>query len=281
MERPPDISTTLFSRLFEIYHDQPRVTVVDRLATAPTREEFLTELLPAGLPVVYSTPTMKAVLWEEASTTLATGAADAIVHVRQAAYASPGEYITARQKESVSLVEYLDELGQSTSQNRPARYAGNVALSFRFAEAFGATPPDCVDRSYFEPPAFWLGPKGSVTPLHKDSTPNFAMQIVGRKRWILFPVRDIALLRMTRSSMDDEVDFATSSLDRNAILEFGTNSTPRIEGRPQFLEVTVEPGEILYLPAGWGHYVENLSISLMINYWIGKQHFRELVSQYL
>ena len=33
------------------------------------------------------------------------------------------------------------------------------------------------------------------------------------------------------------------------------------------VDVTLNPGEILYLPARWSHFVLNLEISVMVNFW--------------
>lgn len=33
------------------------------------------------------------------------------------------------------------------------------------------------------------------------------------------------------------------------------------------IEITVGPGESLYLPAGWWHYVRQSSITIAVNYW--------------
>ena len=142
-----------------------------------------------------------------------------LIHVRQASYNDPREYIQARKKDAVTLREYLDELIESDQSGRDCRYVGNVALPPEYAVALGASPPQCVDACLLEPPAFWLGPRGSVTPRQKDSTGNFAMQIVGRKRWLLFALGGIPSLGMSRPSMDAEADFATSPWDREQVLE--------------------------------------------------------------
>ena len=33
--------------------------------------------------------------------------------------------------------------------------------------------------------------------------------------------------------------------------------------------VDLTPGELLYLPAGWGHCVHNIGHSVMVNFWLG------------
>jgi hypothetical protein len=58
-------------------------------------------------------------------------------------------------------------------------------------------------------------------------------------------------------------DFATSAIDLRR---------PDMSRFPQFknarpLGITLEEGSMLYLPMGWAHFVENLTDSLMVNYW--------------
>jgi len=115
-----------------------------------------------------------------------------------------------------------------------------------------------------EQPAFWLGVTGSVTPLHKDSTDNFAFQVCGTKRWILFPVRDIPFLYMERPLQ--HTDFATSQVEPK---------NPQLDRYPLYsnarsIVIDVNAGEMLYLPAGWAHHVENQTTSLMVNYWMSR-----------
>ena len=68
-------------------------------------------------------------------------------------------------------------------------------------------------------------------------------------------------------------DFATSSVDP---------MNPNFKEFPLFANarsvvVDLMAGEMLYLPAGWAHHVENLSTSLMINYWMSRDYFARSV----
>lgn len=45
--------------------------------------------------------------------------------------------------------------------------------------------PDYFKRSLYLPPRFWLGPKGTLTPLHRDDSDNLFAQVWGEKTILL------------------------------------------------------------------------------------------------
>jgi len=102
---------------------------------------------------------------------------------------------------------------------------------------------------------YFMGPTGSVTPLHFDTlmTNNLFFQVVGRKRFILIPMeqRGCCYMRGWRWAQFDpsEPDFA--AFPRSVAV------TPTA--------VVLEPGEVLYIPPGTLHYVQALSMSISFN----------------
>ena len=106
-----------------------------------------------------------------------------------------------------------------------------------------------------------IGAPGTFTQGHIDSKDNFAYHILGEKRWTIFSPLDYYNLYYTRGH---------GSLDWSAVL--GTLDEPDLARYPRYartmpITFTVHPGEVLYLPRGWTHMVENVSPSLMINTW--------------
>lgn len=97
--------------------------------------------------------------------------------------------------------------------------------------------------------ALWLGPAGTITPLHHDTSNILFCQIHGRKRIVLAPPWASALL--------DTADGVYNRRGPEALVR---------EGIPS-LDVVVEPGEALFIPVGWWHDVRALdaSVSLAIN----------------
>jgi hypothetical protein len=157
-----------------------------------------------------------------------------------------------RAMRDMSMLDYL-ELAAAGTEGLPP-YLGNLEL--RELNRF------CHWPAFFDkpgPPRFWLGPAGTVTPLHADYDDNIFVQVWGAKRISLAPPHHDAFLYpreanplLFGSPFDPEApDFARFPLARQAAL----------------LDCVVEAGDLLYVPAGWFHQVRSLSFSLSSNRW--------------
>ena len=108
----------------------------------------------------------------------------------------------------------------------------------------------------------FFGPQGTVTPLHWDPYENIFCQVVGKKYLRLYPPseseklypRDKDLMNNSRIDPPDVLEGATSIYE---------------ETFPDFLkakfqDVVLEPGDLLYLPMGWWHFVKSCSVSISV-----------------
>lgn len=199
---------------------------------------------------------------------ITAGFGDIKVRVRTGDYVSPNSYLPENRRiNEMRLRDYLSSMSQPLFNGdilAPPPYAGNFTLPVNFLSTIGAPVPKWYEAENFEPPTVWIGPKGSITPLHRDSSDNFIYQLKGRKRWVLFSPLDAPFLYFKTNSASVGGDFAPSEVD----LRF-----PDLNRFPLFLQAQpltfeLSAGDILYLPMGWGHFVENLTDSLMVNYWI-------------
>jgi hypothetical protein len=168
-----------------------------------------------------------------------------------------GDYINTafapdRAMQDMTMLEYLELVAAGTHDLPP--YLGNLELR----ELNGM----CHWPTYFDkmgPPRFWIGPAGTVTPLHCDYDDNIFAQIWGTKRIFLSPPHH------------DEFLYTSEA---NAIL-FGSPVDPEAPDFEKFplarqatmIECIVNPGEMLYVPAGWYHQVRALAFSLSSNRW--------------
>lgn len=105
---------------------------------------------------------------------------------------------------------------------------------------------------------FWFGPAGTITPFHHDLTNNVMMQLVGRKRVRLVSPSDTPRMYNERHCFTP-VDGAAPDVKRWPLLR-----------DVEIIDCVLEPGEILFLPVGWWHYVEALDISITV----AATHFR-------
>ncbi|CAL1272427.1 unnamed protein product [Larinioides sclopetarius] len=111
---------------------------------------------------------------------------------------------------------------------------------------------------------FWLGSEDANTPCHFDSYGcNLVAQIKGRKQWILFPPTDTSFLYPTRipyeeSSVFSNVNILNTDFTCHPLFK---NAHPHI--------VTLEPGDVLFVPKKWWHFVKCLdNVTISINTWI-------------
>lgn len=100
----------------------------------------------------------------------------------------------------------------------------------------------------------WIGPAGTLTPLHHDLTNNLFVQLYGRKRFIMIPAYEASLVyneRHVYSNVDAfEPDDKKFPLYKNATI----------------LDFDLQPGEVLFIPLGWWHAVESLDTSISLSF---------------
>jgi len=100
----------------------------------------------------------------------------------------------------------------------------------------------------------WFGPKGAVSPLHRDRLNVLMTQIYGKKRIKLIP--SSALHRVyNHESFFSEVDCENPDLEKY----------PLFENIPM-AEVELNAGEALFLPVGWWHHVRAIETSINVSF---------------
>ncbi|MBX9726639.1 MAG: cupin-like domain-containing protein [Rickettsiales bacterium] len=110
----------------------------------------------------------------------------------------------------------------------------------------------------------WIGPKGTITPLHHDKTNNAFIQVYGRKRIRLIPALEAPFM-YNHIGVFSRVD----------LLNVDPTEFP-LFARSHTIDVMVEAGDFLFIPLGWWHHVvgEETSISLSFtNFAAAPNHF--------
>lgn len=107
----------------------------------------------------------------------------------------------------------------------------------------------------------WIGPGGTRTPVHCDYSENLFFQVVGRKRFQLYPPAAISVFKPALDFLlyrDYAVEYADHEKDgRGSPLD---QILAREPIKPAF-DFVIEPGEVLYLPYRWYHRVSGLELS--------------------
>ncbi|MEW5311932.1 MAG: hypothetical protein WDW38_003606 [Sanguina aurantia] len=118
----------------------------------------------------------------------------------------------------------------------------------------------CLGEGQMQATNAWLGPPGTVTPLHHDPHHNLLAQVVGHKYIRLYAPSCSAQLHPYGSGLTTN----SSQIDLDA----------PVSGQlyPGFadlchLDVMLSPGQMLYIPPGWWHYVKACSISFSVSFW--------------
>jgi len=112
-----------------------------------------------------------------------------------------------------------------------------------------------VPDGYFSPKKFrgstswWIGPAGTLTPMHHDTSNIVFTQVVGRKSITLVSAMHTELLDHARDGFYSDL--------RPDLLEEA--------GIPHYV-VELEPGEALFIPVGWWHEVEALEPSVNLSF---------------
>jgi len=123
-------------------------------------------------------------------------------------------------------------------------------------------PPFKLPSQGFMLPSLWFGATSSSTPLHADCCDNFAVMIAGTKRWTLAPPSEARVLHPVCNGglcwvkeLPHADEDAKSTKEKNIIK------------KTQLVAFDLNPGEMLFLPEGWFHHIENVVPTVMINFW--------------
>ncbi|KAK6481637.1 lysine-specific demethylase 8 [Huso huso] len=106
----------------------------------------------------------------------------------------------------------------------------------------------------------WFGPGGTVSPLHQDPQNNFLAQVVVGSKYIrLYSPDETEKLYPHQSQLlhnTSQVEIENPDLQR--FPDFA---------KAQFQECVLHPGEVLFIPVKYWHYVRSLDISFSVSFW--------------
>ncbi|KAI9493606.1 hypothetical protein BDB00DRAFT_883084 [Zychaea mexicana] len=118
-------------------------------------------------------------------------------------------------------------------------------------ENYKEAPVDVIQNA-------WFGPQGTVSPLHHDPYHNVLAQVVGSKYIRLYAPSETHCLYPYEGIMSNtsQVDVEHPDFDSFPLLK-----------EAQFVDCTLQAGELLYMPPKWWHYVRSLETSFSVSFW--------------
>lgn len=154
--------------------------------------------------------------------------------------------------------DYLDVLERG---ERPDAYLIEPGSNWIPELAADVRVPEYCRNAPWRNTRFWLSAAGTSAPLHRDLAENLFFQIVGRKRFLLYPPAAAhwlysnpfrsALPNYSRIVDPDRTDYERFPRSRAV--------TP--------IEIVLQPGDALYLPSRWWHQTRSLDVSASFNFW--------------
>jgi hypothetical protein len=159
----------------------------------------------------------------------------------------------------IRMRDYIRQIQQSPSTNEFYLVAKNGLMANK---AFGDLFDDIHCPAGFLDPAtardrninLWFGPAGTVTPLHHDGNNQLFGQVRGRKLIKLISPFFLDYLYNTRTCFS-EVDLEHIDYEKFPLMK-----------QVEILTITLEPGELLFIPLGWWHWVKALEVSISLSF---------------
>jgi hypothetical protein len=244
----------------------PQFREIQRLHK-PDPQEFLENFYSKGIPVVLTGimdgwPALEK--WNSEYLRTNYGGLSVEVMMRRESD-SNYELNKDEHKTRVKFADFLD-IVDGPSSNDAYMVAHNFALSGSLADLIkdvGDIPGLLRSPENVTEFNFWLGPKGTVTPLHHDSSNVLLGQIWGAKHITIYPWSEFYLL------YNEVAGFSRFDPENPDFKKYP------LSARATQMRTTIRAGEALFLPVGTWHQVRSLapSISLSMSQFVFPNEF--------
>ncbi|WP_416879372.1 cupin-like domain-containing protein [Litorimonas sp.] len=167
------------------------------------------------------------------------------------------------EKRQIPLSATIDKLLEQKNTPDPLSiYAGATSAS-DLLPGFGVANPMPLVSDEVSP-LVWIGNSARIAP-HYDTSENIACAVAGTRKFLVFPPHQIDNLYV--GPLEHTVAGQPVSLVDPQ--HFDAEAYPKFESAMREARVAhLKPGDAIYLPALWWHYVESAGpLNVLVNYW--------------
>ena len=232
----------------------PGSTEIERISTID-KETFSKEYMRAKKPVVF-TDLMNQ--WP-ATQKWSLAYFKTLTPNESALYAEVGDIVQHTDFQKIQFGRYIDTLLNGDSNSKKPVYLADFNIFQNFPSL-----EDDVDFSLLSSNTLktringWIGPANTVANYHVDWADNLFAQLQGRKFVKLISPEYNAQMYPSKRF---DAGSLLSAIDAD---NYDAAKYPRYrEAKSQY--TVLEPGEMLYIPYGWWHYIRALDPSISIN----------------
>lgn len=235
----------------------PNFTRIERLA-APPFQEFVEKYVSKSRPVILqgAAEHWKAMKWDFNYLKKMIG--EQIIEIQDNRETNKNfEPDKKLHNNEIKFSDFIDRILSVESSNNAYLTAYNTE-KFRKSIDHIWEEIDNIGDNYLVPETIkdschlWIGPKGTVTPLHLDEMNILFIQIRGSKKYRMYPPTQSAYVYDTNYVYSD-----VNILDVDPIHSEFSKALP--------IEFTINEGEVLFIPAYWWHHVSSLEPSISVS----------------
>jgi len=162
---------------------------------------------------------------------------------------------------TMNFGDFIDILASPGETNDVYLVGRNVLMErpeFRSLLLDISNPDGFLDPANMTHPnvKLWIGPRGTVTPLHHDRGSVFFAQMSGRKH-----VKFISPFHLPSLYNDPDTCYSDVILDEGVDL----NQFPEMRD-VAISEAVIGPGDFLFIPVAWWHWVRALDPSISLTF---------------
>lgn len=224
----------------------------------PSRQQFLDDYYALSRPVVIEGAMDDWDLTRWTLENLKGRFGDRVVEVQANRSADAlYERNAAKHKTQMPFAQFVDIVQNAGESNNYYMTGGNSGRNWEALRELWQEVPlisEYLVRDPNNPGFLWIGPAGTVTPLHHDLTNGLLAQVRGRKLFRMVSPLEI------NSVYNDQHCFSQVDIEKPDFERFPLFKDATIH------EVVLNPGELLLVPVGWWHYVRALDESIMITF---------------